>query len=172
MPIETVPSNFPTGTAPRWAANGGLTCPSASDTTAPRRLQLAAVNGWRGPGAMAIAIAHLGVATDFFSYRHIEPMAPLVDLFLVISGLVISHAYSAKLARTSAIPEYVVRRVGRIWPVQAATLMILVGYECCKLVVSLATGGRFSSVPFARTGHQPSGGDPDKPAADPVAWPA
>ena len=118
-----------------------------------RRLELAAVNGWRGPGALAIAVAHLGVTTDFFSYRHLEPVAPLVDLFFVLSGLVIAQAYSAKLARASAIPEYIIRRFGRIWPVQAATLLLLVLYEVAKLVVARSTGDQFSSAPFSADGN-------------------
>ena len=126
---------------------------AASDVGPVRRLDLAAVNGWRGPGALAIAVAHFGVATDFFSYRHIEPVAPLVDLFFVLSGLVIAQAYSARLTRASAIPEYVIRRFGRIWPVQAATLLLLVVYELAKLAIARTTGDQFSSAPFSPDGN-------------------
>ncbi len=109
---------------------------------------LQAINGLRGPGALAIALAHFGIATDAISVRHLEPIALLVDLFFVLSGLVIAQAYSEKLARPSAIPEYVVRRVGRIWPVQVATIAVLVLYELAKLALHATFGKHFSSPPF------------------------
>ena len=109
---------------------------------------LQAVNGLRGPGALAIALAHFGIATDAISVRHLEPIALLVDLFFVLSGLVIAQAYSAKLSKPSAIPEYVVRRFGRIWPVQVATLAVLVLYELAKVALQSLSGRHFSSPPF------------------------
>ena len=113
-----------------------------------RTLDFSPINGWRGPGAIAIALAHFGVATGFLPLRILEPVAPLVDLFFVLSGLVIAHAYGAALAQPAAIPGYVVRRFGRIWPVQAATLAVLVAYETAKLLVARTTGHQFSSAPF------------------------
>lgn len=115
-------------------------------------ISLRAVNGWRGPGAIAIAIAHLGIATDLFEVRHLEPIALLVDLFFVLSGLLIAQVYTAKLNRASAIPEYIIRRFGRIWPVQAATLAVLVCYELMKLGLQLVAGKHFSSPAFGADG--------------------
>ena len=110
------------------------------------------MNGWRGPGAIAIALAHLGIATDAVSARYLFPAALLVDLFFVLSGLVIAQAYATKLAKASNIPEYVIRRFGRIWPVQAATLAVLVAYEGVKFVLELTGRGHFSSPAFTRGG--------------------
>ena len=118
----------------------------------PFEPSLNAVNGWRGPGALAIAIAHLGIATDYFVVRHIEPIALVVDLFFVLSGVLIAKAYTQKLSQVSAIPDYIVRRFGRIWPVQAATLAILVGYELGKLALRRWGGLAFSSPPFSAGG--------------------
>lgn len=112
----------------------------------------AAVNGWRGPGAIAIALAHLGTATDALPVRYVWPVALLVDLFFVLSGFVIAQAYSTKLSKASNIPEYVIRRFGRIWPVQAVTLAILVGYETLKALLEASGHGHFSSPGFSRDG--------------------
>ncbi len=112
-------------------------------------ISLRAVNGWRGPGALAIAIGHFAVATDFIAKRHLEPLALLVDVFFVFSGLVIAQVYTETLSRASAIPEYIVRRFGRIWPLQAATLAVLVCYELAKLVAQTLTGRHFSSPAFS-----------------------
>ena len=125
-----------------------------ASAVAPRRSTspVAAVNGWRGPGAIAIALAHLGIVTDALSFRYLWPVALLVDLFFVLSGLVIAQAYAAKLSKASNIPEYVIRRFGRIWPVQAATLAILVGYEIFKAAIEASGHGHFSSPAFSREG--------------------
>ena len=121
-------------------------------TSSPSTTPTAAVNGWRGPGAIAIALAHLGIATDIVSIRYLFPVALLVDLFFVLSGLVIAQAYSTKLTKASNIPEYVIRRFGRIWPVQAVTLAVLVGYEALKAILEASGHGHFSSPAFSRDG--------------------
>ena len=115
-------------------------------------ISLRAINGWRGPGALAIAIAHLGIVTNFFEIRHLEPIALLVDLFFVLSGLLIAQVYGEKLSRASAIPEYIIRRFGRIWPVQVATLAVLVIYELLKLGLQTYAGEHFSSPAFSPDG--------------------
>ncbi len=119
---------------------------------AQTRLTFEACNGWRGPGALLIAVAHLGVATDSLPSAVIRSTALLVDMFFVLSGLVIAHAYAVKLSHARNIPEYIVRRFGRIWPVQAAALMVLVGYEALKLGLGALGRGHFGTPPFSRTG--------------------
>ena len=116
-------------------------------------LSFRAVNGWRGPGAIAIAVGHFSVATQFISYKRLLPMPLLVDFFFVLSGLLIAQNYAQKLSRVSAFPEYVVRRFGRIWPLQAATLGLLVTYELVKLALQTVYGLHFSSPAFSPDGY-------------------
>ena len=118
----------------------------------PPPLSLGAVHGWRGIGALGIAFGHLSIATDVFATGRLEPLRQIVDMFFVFSGLVIAQAYGHKLRRPSAFPEYLIRRFGRIWPLQAATLAVLVAYELAKLLVATLTGRAFSSPPFAASG--------------------
>lgn len=130
-------------TEPQITAGGG----------APNRgPSLSAINGLRGPGAIAIAAAHLSFVADVIPAARVFPLALLVDLFFVLSGLVIAQAYAARLAKPSEIPEYIVRRFGRIWPVQAATLALLVGFELFKLALVAIGHGHFSSQPFSDAG--------------------
>ena len=102
---------------------------------------------------MAIAFAHFSVASDLISYKRLEPIALLVDLFFVLSGLIIAQVYLERLAAPRAIPEYMMRRFGRIWPLQAATLAVLVAYEGAKLGMQLAFGKQFSSPAFSIDGY-------------------
>ncbi len=115
-------------------------------------LSLGAVNGWRGLGAICIALGHFGIATDVFGAGRLEPLRQIVDMFFVFSGFVIAQAYGHRLRHPAAFPEYVIRRFGRIWPLQAATLAVLVAYELVKLVVATLSGRTFSSPPFTAGG--------------------
>lgn len=124
----------------------------AAKASVQKTVSLNAINGLRGPGSLAIAIAHFGIATDFVAVQRLQPIALLVDLFFVLSGMLIAQVYGDKLRRPSAMPEYIVRRFGRIWPVQAATLAILVGYEVAKLVAQALTHKQFSAPAFGADG--------------------
>ena len=146
MPIE------PASSPDRAPAEPDIRLPEPSPASRRPAVPSAAVNGWRGPGAIAIALAHLGIATDALSARYLFPVALLVDLFFVLSGLVIAQAYATKLSKAANIPEYVIRRFGRIWPVQAATLALLVGYEALKWAIEASGHGHFSSPGFSRDG--------------------
>ena len=146
MPIE------PASSPDRAPAEPGIRLPEPNPASRRPAVPSAAVNGWRGPGAIAIALAHLGIATDALSARYLFPVALLVDLFFVLSGLVIAQAYATKLSKAANIPEYVIRRFGRIWPVQAATLALLVGYEALKWAIEAFGHGHFSSPGFSRDG--------------------
>ena len=153
------PANLAAGTD-AYAAEAGAAPPSpalAADVASPDMggrpvLSLGAVNGWRGIGAIGIALGHFGIATDAFAGGRLEPLRQVVDMFFVFSGLVIAQAYGHKLRRPSAFPEYVIRRFGRIWPLQAATLVVLVAYELAKLLAARLSGRTFSSPPFAANG--------------------
>lgn len=146
MPIE------PAFSPDRAPVEPDVLPPGPKQASSRSAVPSAAVNGWRGPGAIAIALAHLGIATDAISARYLFPVALLVDLFFVLSGLVIAQAYATKLSKAANIPEYVIRRFGRIWPVQAATLAVLVGYESFKWAVEASGHGHFSSPGFSREG--------------------
>src|SRR6202034_1376719 len=57
-----------------------------------------------------------------------------VDLFFVLSGFVISHAYADRLGNGKSVGIFLIRRFGRIWPLHAAILAVFVGIELLKLV--------------------------------------
>lgn len=131
-------------------------------TAAPRPraaapMQLRAVNGWRGPGALTIAVAHFLLAGNLVAARHLAPAALLVDLFFVLSGLVLAHVYGEALSHPMSAPAYLLRRFGRIWPLHAAMLGILVAYECGKLALQHFGHASAGSPAFNPTGSDTVG---------------
>ena len=98
-----------------------------------RRDVLPSPDGVRGLGAMVVVAVH---ADYYFSgFWHITPfyhrlagghlhLEVIVDTFFVLSGLVMSHVYSSRMANsgTACWREFYIARVARILPLYFATL--------------------------------------------------
>jgi peptidoglycan/LPS O-acetylase OafA/YrhL len=79
-----------------------------------------ALNGMRGVAAIAVMLFH-GVAL-------VGPVFPrgylAVDLFFVLSGFVIAHAYGARLGSSLTLRSFVLIRLVRFWPLYALGLCL------------------------------------------------
>ena len=87
----------------------------------------------RGLCALLVVFFHLPVSS------HLHPL-PLfrhgylfVDFFFVLSGFVIAHAYGARLGSWRDVGPFLIRRLGRVWPLHAVMLAAFVGLELCRL---------------------------------------
>jgi peptidoglycan/LPS O-acetylase OafA/YrhL len=67
----------------------------------------------RGVAAICVMIFHYGQATSYTVF-HCAGLA--VDLFFMLSGLVIAHAYTKKLQQGMAVSDYLLRRIIRLYP--------------------------------------------------------
>jgi len=73
-----------------------------------------AFEGIRGFAALLVALYHLDIGREYFSVlRHAYVF---VDLFFVLSGYVICAAYVRKLDAPSDLLPFLIRRVGRLFP--------------------------------------------------------
>ena len=77
-----------------------------------RRLFLA-LDGLRGVAAVFVAMRH----TAFFHNLGVHGGFMAVDLFFVLSGFVIAHAYEQRLAAGLAPARFLMMRYLRLWPV-------------------------------------------------------
>jgi peptidoglycan/LPS O-acetylase OafA/YrhL len=84
-----------------------------------RRLFLA-LDGLRGVAAVFVAMRH----TAFFHNVGIHGGFMAVDLFFVLSGFVIAHAYEQRLAAGMAPGRFLLMRYLRLWPVYALGAVI------------------------------------------------
>jgi len=87
------------------------------------------LDGWRGICAMFVAMVHIDVLGHFFYWPIIRNGHFFVDFFFVLSGFVVTHAYGHRLTDARATGRYVVRRIGRLWPLHAAVLVAFVAAE-------------------------------------------
>jgi peptidoglycan/LPS O-acetylase OafA/YrhL len=73
------------------------------------------LDGLRGVAALFVAMRH----TSFFHHVGIHGGYLAVDLFFVLSGFVIAHAYERRLAAGLSVGRFLAMRYLRLWPVYA-----------------------------------------------------
>src|SRR5215469_3779684 len=110
-------------------------------------MRFQALDGWRGLAALLVALYH----SPFYGHLYAVPLVRhaylFVDLFFVLSGFVISHAYADRLAVGKAVAVFLIRRFGRLWPLHAAVLAAFVGIEAFKYF-SARHGLALNHAPF------------------------
>ncbi len=84
-------------------------------SSASSRRSFHALDGLRGVAALFVAMRH----TAFFHSLGIPGGYLAVDLFFVLSGFVIAHAYEARLERGLSTARFLMLRYLRLWPVYA-----------------------------------------------------
>lgn len=123
----------------------------------PRFLVL---DSWRGICALLVAVYHLQAMSHIFFVPLIRHSFLFVDFFFVLSGFVITHAYAERLRTGSELGVFVIRRFGRIWPLQAALLIAFVGVETLNLILAATIGLKSANPPFDPAGIRPLSGIP------------
>ncbi len=86
------------------------------------------MDGVRGVAALCVAIYH---RQDLFSYRPFFNWGwTNVDLFFLISGLVISHVYEKRVDdRSISFPEFLSHRIARLWPMHLFAMLVMFGVD-------------------------------------------
>jgi peptidoglycan/LPS O-acetylase OafA/YrhL len=79
------------------------------------------LDGLRGVAAAAVVLYHFGSenASGIAAHGYLA-----VDFFFVLSGFVIASAYEKRLASTLSVPDFVVQRVIRLYPMIVIGLMV------------------------------------------------
>lgn len=77
---------------------------------------------------------HMPVASHWRDWGFIQHSYLFVDYFFVLSGFVIAHAYAGRLRTARDGGRFMVRRLGRVWPLHALMLGIFVALELARLV--------------------------------------
>lgn len=103
-------------------------------------MRLRALDGWRGVGALAVAILHFQAMGFFTLAPPLESLTLAVDFFFVLSGFVIARTYADALAAGSAWAGFVIRRFGRLWPLHALLITAMVAVDLVATVQADITG--------------------------------
>lgn len=79
------------------------------------------LDAWRGICALIVAATHFHTNGYIHSSLLVQRAGRFVDFFFVLSGFVIAHAYRHRLKGGGAW-SFLMRRVGRLWPLHLVTL--------------------------------------------------
>lgn len=115
---------------------------------APHRF--AALDSWRGICALSVVLFHLNAGTHFHELLNNGYVA--VDFFFVLSGFVIGSAYLDRIGDLGDLARFSLRRVGRLYPLHLAVLLIYLGLELGRVALGAAhtfTGERSWPALFA-----------------------
>ncbi|WP_165943406.1 acyltransferase family protein [Roseicella aquatilis] len=85
-----------------------------------------ALEGLRGLVAIMVMIMHYAISSGFNTEATVFiPRTYLaVDFFFVLSGFIIAHAYERRLLTGMSLPDFVLRRVVRLWPLLILSLSL------------------------------------------------
>lgn len=89
-------------------------------------MRLQALDGWRGLACLIVAVHHLPVPHALYHQSWLQNGAPMLELFFLISGFVISHVFAEMAQTPRGAAAFIVRVLGRLWPIHVVMLMALV----------------------------------------------
>jgi hypothetical protein len=119
--------------------------------TQPNRF--AVLDSLRGICAIFVAVFHFTTMDGALQSRFIANSWIFVDFFFVLSGFVISFAYAKRLSTSADLIDFAIRRLGRVWPLHCAMLILLIGLETLKWHIG---GDNLIRAPFTE-GASPAG---------------
>jgi hypothetical protein len=94
-----------------------------------------ALDGWRGICALLVVLHHI----EIHGWLYWQPLVRngwlFVDFFFVLSGFVIAHSYGDKLGTGERIRDFVIRRLGRLWPLHLVMLCAMIALELAHWVL-------------------------------------
>jgi peptidoglycan/LPS O-acetylase OafA/YrhL len=94
-----------------------------------------ALDGWRGLCACLVALFHFHGNSPIYEWELIRNSYLFVDFFFVLSGFVIAWNYGTRLGTWSDVRQFLVLRVGRLYPLHIFMLALFVAWEFAKLAI-------------------------------------
>jgi peptidoglycan/LPS O-acetylase OafA/YrhL len=114
-------------------------------TIARSTRRFVALDSLRGVCAILVAVHNFEYPQNSFVLHS----SLFVDFFFVLSGFVITHAYMSRLATGSEFSAFIVRRLGRLWPLHVTMLIAFVCLDIIKFAAASLTHANFPVPPFA-----------------------
>ena len=98
------------------------------------------LDSWLGLCALWVAVFHFRIISHIGDVQLIRHGPLAVEFFFVLSGFVLTSAYGGRLGGSNERLRFLVRRVGRLYPLHLATLLVVLGMETARWYVSSKVG--------------------------------
>ena len=108
-----------------------------------------ALDGLRGIAALLVVLLHVEWSNHITGMRFVKNGYLAVDLFFILSGLVIAANYSTKIVDVRNALRFIGLRFFRVYPLHFAMLTAFVGLECMKVIVQNTLGITPEHYPFS-----------------------
>lgn len=119
----------------------------------PHRFE--ALDALRGVCALLIVFFHIPIHHVLKDVPAFYSLQLCVDVFFVLSGFVLYHAYGQRLTSRADGIRFITRRFLRLWPLHVVMLFLLILLDAAKLAYGQAdTGFAVDAQPFSQ-GHSP-----------------
>lgn len=109
----------------------------------------AALDSLRGVCAILVVLFHFPVSGLMHSTPVVRHGWMFVDFFFVLSGFVISHAYTEKFRRGEVtVTRFIALRLGRVYPLHVFVLAVMIALETVRFLTTDGSGSftRYHSV--------------------------
>jgi peptidoglycan/LPS O-acetylase OafA/YrhL len=100
-----------------------------------------ALDGWRGLCACLVVLFHFHGYSPIYHWPLIRNSYLFVDFFFVLSGFVIAWNYSSRLGSWRDVRQFLVLRVGRLYPLHIFMLVLFLGWESAKFALGTHGAG-------------------------------
>lgn len=111
---------------------------SRFDNTAAQAEDIApryhALDGLRGVAALFVVLYHIGWVNHITPYRFFRNGYLAVDLFFILSGLVIASNYAERIKSSADVMQFLRLRFFRLYPLHVVVLAAFVVLEVVKLI--------------------------------------
>jgi len=94
-----------------------------------------ALDGWRGLCACLVALFHFHGYSPLYTSELIRNSYLFVDFFFVLSGFVIAWNYEDRLGSWQQLRQFMILRLGRLYPLHIFMLFVFLAWETAKLVL-------------------------------------
>jgi peptidoglycan/LPS O-acetylase OafA/YrhL len=88
----------------------------------------------RGLAALLVVLFHISWMHSLYELRIIRNGSLMVDFFFVLSGFVIYHSHRGRVTNFKQFLQFIVLRIGRLYPIHLTFLMVFLVFELAKYI--------------------------------------
>lgn len=92
------------------------------------------LDSWRGIAACLVALFHLNAYSHLYDVPFLRNAWLFVDFFFVLSGFIIAANYEERLRAGYGIGQFLLLRLGRLYPLHLLMLALFIAFELLKLL--------------------------------------